>query len=71
MVINNDINNYKNLNKNNPLNFNRELTENIIEVKISNIPSNNNPPNINNNNNNNNNNNIKTFVTLRLSEVVW
>jgi len=52
MVINNDINSYKNLNKNNPLNFNRKLIENIIKVEIPNIPSNNNLPNIINNNNN-------------------
>ena len=52
VVIDNDISSHKNSNKNNPLNFNRELTEDIIEVEIPNIPSNNNPPNIINNNNN-------------------
>ena len=53
MIINNNINNYKNLNKNNPLNFNRELTEDIIEIKFFNIFFNNNLSNIINNNNNN------------------
>ena len=61
MVIDNDISSHKNSNKNNPLNFNRELTEDIIEVEIPNIPSNNNPPNIINNNNNN----IRTSSRLR------
>jgi len=65
MIINNNINNYKNLNKNNPLNFNRKLTKNIIKVKIFNISFNNNPPNINNNNNNNN---IRIFFRLKSAE---
>ena len=61
MVINNDISSYKNSNKNNLLNFNRELIKDIIKVKISNIFFNNNPPNIINNNNNN----IRIFFRLK------